>query len=81
MQNSRSLWPTQEELRQHCELMDSMMETRGLDVLEALRVDDGLASIAARAGDGPRGSANFCPNAAFFRLCRSIESRKFSNVA
>ena len=49
MQNSRLLWPTREELRQRYELMDQMMETRGADVLAALRVDGGLAFIEARA--------------------------------
>ena len=90
MLDSRLLWPTQEELHQRYELMDQMMETRGVDVLAALRVGGGLAFIEARArcrycvheevcrrwlaSNGPRGPADFCPNAAFFRLCRSMES-------
>jgi hypothetical protein len=90
MANSRLSWPTREELRQRYELMDQMMETRGVDVLTALRVDGGLAFIEARAkcrycqhegvcrhwltSEGQRGPADFCPNAAFFRSCRSIES-------
>ncbi|HUW72576.1 MAG TPA: DUF6455 family protein, partial [Methyloceanibacter sp.] len=49
MPNSRLLRPTREELRQRYELMDRMMETRGVDVLAALRVDGGLAFIEARA--------------------------------
>jgi len=90
MPNSRLLWPTREELRQRYELMDRMMETRGVDVLAALRVDGGLAFIEARAkcrycqhegvcrhwleSEGKRGSADFCPNATFFRSFPSIES-------
>ena len=49
MPNSRLLWPTREELRQRYELMDRMMETRGVDVLASIRVDGGLAFIEARA--------------------------------
>jgi len=83
MPSSRLLWPTREELRQRYELMDQMMETRGVDVLAALRVDGGLAFVEARAkcryclhegvcrhwleSEGQRGTAEFCPNAAFFR--------------
>jgi uncharacterized protein DUF6455 len=83
MPNSRLLWPTREELRQRYEMMDRMMETRGVDVLAALRVDGGLAFIEARAkcrycqhegvcrhwlaSEGQRGPADFCPNAAFFK--------------
>jgi len=90
MPNSRLLWPTREELRQRYELMDRMMETRGVDVLAALRVDGGLAFIEARAkcrycqhegvcrhwleSEGMRGSADFCPNATSFRSFPSIES-------
>ena len=90
MPNSRLLWPTREELRQRYELMDRMMEARGVDVLAALRVDGGLAFIEARAkcrycqhegvcrhwleSEGKRGSADFCPNATFFRSFPSIES-------
>jgi hypothetical protein len=90
MPNTRLLWPTREELLQRYELMDQMMEVRGVDVLAALRVDGGLAFIEARAkcryclhegicrhwlaSEGQRGSADFCPNAAFFRSCQSIDS-------
>ena len=90
MPNSRLLWPTREELRQRYELMDRMMETRGVGVLGALRVDGGLAFIEARAkcryckhagvcrhwleSEGQRGSADFCPNGAFFRSCPDIDS-------
>ena len=82
MPKSRLLWPTREELRQRHELMDEMMEKRGVDVLKALRVDGGLAFVEARAkcryclhggvcrrwlaGDGQRRPEDFCPNAAFF---------------
>lgn len=90
MPNSRLLWPTREELRQRCALMDQMMETQGVDVLAALRVDGGLAFIEARAkcryclhegvcrqwlaSEGRRGTADFCPNRAFFQCCPKIES-------
>lgn len=82
MPESRLLWPKREELRKRNAMMDEMMEKRGVDVLEALRVDGGLAFIEARAkcryclnegicrrwlaGDGHRGPEDFCPNAAFF---------------
>lgn len=87
MPNSRLLWPTQEELRQRYELMDRMMEASRVDVLSVLGMDGGLAFIEARAkcrycqheaicrhwlaSEGQRGSADFCPNAAFFRSCQS----------
>ena len=89
MQNSRSLWPTHEDLLRRCELMDRMMEARGVDVLAALRVDGGLAFIEARAKcrycrhealcghwlcHERRGPPDFCPNTAFFQSCQSIES-------
>lgn len=90
MSNSRLLWATPEQLRQRHELMDGMMETCGVDVPAALRVDGGLAFIEARAkcryclhagvcrhwlaSDAPQTSPDFCPNSAFFRTCRSIES-------
>jgi hypothetical protein len=90
MPNSRLLWPTPEEARHRQELMDRMMETRGVDVLAALRVDGGLAFIEARAKcrycrhegvcrrwlatEGPRMPPDFCPNAAFFLSYRGIES-------
>lgn len=85
MPNSRLLWPTRDDLRQRYDLMDRMMEARGVDILAALRVDGGLAFIEARArcrycvhegvcrlwldGEGRRGAADFCPNMAFFRSC------------
>jgi Family of unknown function (DUF6455) len=85
MPNSRLLWPTREELRQRYELMDRMMETQGVDILAALRVDGGLAFIEARAkcrycihegvcrhwldSEGQRGAVDFCPNVTFFRSC------------
>ncbi len=90
MPDSRLMWPTHEELLRRYELMDRMMEAHGVDALAALRVDGGLAFIEARAkcrycrheavcrnwlaSEGHRGSPNFCPNAAFFRSCLSIES-------
>jgi hypothetical protein len=90
MPNSRLVWPTHEELRQRYELMGRMMETRGVDVVEALRVDGGLAFIEARAkcrycvhegicrrwlaSEGQRGSADFCPNSGFFRSCQRAQN-------
>lgn len=90
MLNSRLFWPTNEELRERHTLMDQMMEAQGVDMLTAIRVDGGLAFIEARAkcrycrhagfcrrwlqSEGQRGTADFCPNVAFFRSCRSIES-------
>jgi Family of unknown function (DUF6455) len=83
MQNLRLLWPTRDELRQRYELMDQMMETCGVDVPAAIRMDGGLAFIEARAkcryclhegvcrhwlaSEDERGPADFCPNTAFFR--------------
>ncbi len=49
MRRSRLLWSTNEELRQRYALMEQMMETQGVDVLSALRVDGGLAFVEARA--------------------------------
>lgn len=79
--NSTLLWPTQEQLRRRYELMDRMMQVRGVDVPAALRAD-GLAVIEARAKcryclheeacrrwltiRARRTSPDFCPNAAFF---------------
>lgn len=90
MPNSRLFWPTNEELRERYALMDQMMEAQGVDVPGAIRVDGGLAFIEARAkcryclhvgvcrrwlqSEGQQGTADFCPNVAFFRSCRSIES-------
>jgi len=87
MQSSRLLWPTLEEARQRQDLMDWMMQIRGVDVLTALGVDGGLAFIEARAkcryclDEGvcrqwlaaPRMAPDFCPNAAFFRSCLSMD--------
>ncbi len=89
MSKSRFLWPMLEEVRHRQELMDRMMQTRGVDVLAALRADGGLAFIEARAKcryclheevcrqwlatDAPRMPPDFCPNAAFFLSCRSID--------
>ncbi|MCB1441622.1 MAG: hypothetical protein KDJ72_01250 [Methyloceanibacter sp.] len=89
MRRSRLLWSTNEELRQRYALMEQMMETQGVDVLSALRVDGGLAFVEARAkcrycrhaevcrrwllGKGQQGEASFCPNAAFFRSCPDLD--------
>ena len=86
MQSSRLLWPTLEEARQRQDLMDRMMQIRGVDVLTVLGVDGGLAFIEARAKcryclheevcrrwlEAPRMAPDFCPNASFFLSCQSI---------
>jgi hypothetical protein len=88
MQSSRLLWPTLEEARQRQDLMDRMMQIRGVDVLTVLGVDGGLAFIEARAKcryclheevcrrwlatEAPRTPPYFCPNAAFFLSCLSM---------
>lgn len=90
MSSSRLLWPTNEELRERYALMDQMMEAQGADVLTAIRIDGGLAFIEARAkcrycrhagvcrlwlhSEGHRGTADFCPNVAFFKSCPKLGS-------
>jgi hypothetical protein len=82
MSDSRHLWPTPEQLRRRFDLMDRMMEKRGVDICAALAVDGGLAFKEARAKcryclheekcrrwltlRAPRTNPDFCPNAAFF---------------
>jgi hypothetical protein len=87
MQSSRLLWPTLEEARQRQDLMDRMMQIRGVDVLTVLGMDGGLAFIEARAKCryclheeacrrwlvASQTPPNFCPNAAFFLSCRSMD--------
>jgi len=89
MSNSRLLWPTEEQLRRRNELMDRMMQKRGVDTDVARRVDGGLALKEARAKcryclheetcrrwltiKAPRTSPDFCPNAAFFLTCLSAD--------
>ena len=87
MQSSRLLWPTLEEARQRQDLMDRMMQIRGVDVPTVLGVDGGLAFIEARAKcryclheevcrrwlEAPRMAPHFCPNAAFFRSSLSMD--------
>lgn len=84
MSNSRLLWPTPEQLRRRHELMDRMMQKRGVDVPAAVRVDGGLAFIEARAKccyclheevcrhwlatEAPQRPPDFCPNARFFKV-------------
>jgi hypothetical protein len=48
MSNSRLLWPTQKQLRRRYDLMDRMMQKRGIDTNAARRVDGGLAFLEAR---------------------------------
>jgi hypothetical protein len=87
MSNSRLLWPTQKQLRRRFELMDLMMQKRGVDTDAARGVDGGLAFLEARAKclyclheeecrrwvtiRAPHRSPDFCPNAAFFQTCLS----------
>jgi hypothetical protein len=87
MSNSRLLWQTPEQLQRRYELMDRMMQKRGVDADAALGVDGGLVFTEARAKcryclheetcrrwltiKAPRRSPDFCPNAAFFLSCRN----------
>ena len=87
MSNSRLLWQTPEQLQRRYELMDRMMQKRGVDADAALGMDGGLAFTEARAKcryclheetcrrwltiKAPRRSPDFCPNAAFFLSCRN----------
>jgi len=89
MSNSGLLWPTQEELRRRDGLMDLMMRKCGVDADAARQVDGGLAFKEARAKcryclhaetcrrwltiRAPRTSSDFCPNAAFFLSCISVD--------
>jgi len=91
MPNSRLLWATPEQLRRRFDLMDRMMQRRGVDVCAAVAVDGGLAFIEARAKcryclheeqcrrwltlKAPRNGAHFCPNAAFFSTCIGVETK------
>jgi len=89
MPNLRLVWPTNEELRERHALMDQMMERKGSICLRqsasmagwplSRRVPSaatGHAGFCRRwlQSEGQRGTADFCPNVAFFRSCRSIES-------
>jgi len=89
MSNSKVLWPTLEQKLRRQELMDRMMQTRGVDADAALRVDGGMAFIEARAkcgyclhadacrdwlgAEAPQIPPDFCPNAAFFLSCRDTD--------
>ncbi len=89
MSNSRLLWPTPKQLRRRLDLMDRMMQKRGVEVCAALGVDGGMAFKEARAKcryclyeekcrrwltiKAPRTSPDFCPNAAFFSTRRHID--------
>jgi hypothetical protein len=82
MSGSRLSWPTPDQLRRRYELMDRMMQKRGVSVGIARTVDGGLAFKEARAKcryclneelcrrwltlRTPRSTAYFCPNSAFF---------------
>lgn len=83
MANSRLQWPSPDEERQRQELMDQMMEARGVDVAAAARVDGGLAMLEAAtkcrlcpdeeacrhwlAGEAGPKPSEFCPNATLFQ--------------
>lgn len=56
MSLSTPLWPTLEQVLLRQELMDRMMQTSGVDVLTAVRVDGGLAFVEARA------KCRYCPH-------------------
>jgi hypothetical protein len=49
MPNSTRLWPTLKQVLRRQALMDRVMQTSGVDVLTAVRVDGGLAFVEARA--------------------------------
>jgi hypothetical protein len=49
MSTSTPWWPTLKQVLRRQELMDRMMQTSGVDVLTAVRVDGGLAFVEARA--------------------------------
>jgi hypothetical protein len=49
MSTSTPLWPTRKQVLLRQELMDRMMQTSGVDVPSAVRVDGGLAFVEARA--------------------------------
>lgn len=85
MANSRLLWPSPEEQSQRQELMDQMLQLRGVDSAAASRVDGGLAMLEAKGkcrlcpnetacrdwleGEAAQTPMEFCPNAAFFSTC------------
>jgi hypothetical protein len=85
MSRSRLLWPAPKQLRRRFELLDRMMQKRGVNVDAARQVDGGLAFKEARAKcryclhaeacrrwltiRAPKRSPDFCPNAAFFLGC------------
>lgn len=72
-------------MRRRFELMDRMMQKRGVDIEAAQGVDGGMAFKEARAKcryclheetcrrwltlRAPRMSPDFCPNSAFFLTC------------
>lgn len=80
-------WPAFEQVVRRQHLMDRMMHLSGVNAANAVRVDGGLAFIEARAkcrfcpveeacllwlaSDDLRAPPDFCPNARFFRSCRS----------
>ena len=83
MDNSTSLWL--KRIRRRQELIDSVMEKCGVDVLKAVRAENGDGFFAARGKcrdcvreDDCRNwwlnaselPPNFCPNADFFRACK-----------
>jgi hypothetical protein len=90
MSNSRLLWATPNQLSRRFNLMDRMMQKRGVDLCAALDVDGGMAFSEARAKcryclheeacrrwltiRTPRTSPDFCPNSRFFSTCRPSDS-------
>jgi hypothetical protein len=82
MAKSRLFWPTREEARERQELIDEMMQVRGVDAAAAAKVDGGLAFLEAigkcrlcgnegacrhwLAGEVDSAPQEFCANADFF---------------
>jgi len=89
MSNARLLQSMPEQLSRRHELMDLMMQKRGVDTYAASHVDGGLAFLKARAKcryclheeacrrwltiRPPRTSPDFCPNSVFFMTCQSAD--------
>jgi Family of unknown function (DUF6455) len=84
MRNSTNLWPTFTRVLRRQQLMDCMMQSSGVDVAIAVRMDGGLAFMEARtsvafaedacanwlsSAGGQQEAPDFCPNAGFFFEC------------
>lgn len=85
---SHRYWPMLDTVLCHQALMEGMIKTSGADAYTVARVDGGLAFFEAStkcrfclheeacrlwlASDELRPAPDFCPNAGFFRSCRSL---------